>query len=152
MHEMALIENVLRIVNGEGKKANAEKILSITIRMGEYSDVVPRILREYFAIASKGSIAEGAKIILNRVPAVMKCRECGWKGSVQHGNVVCGECQSTNLQLISGREFIVESLEAQQCLQIRERGNYEGKATSVVLDHIPALLCFLALVDIVSKC
>lgn len=113
MHEMGVIQNVLRITEDAAEKGNAKKILKIHIRMGEYSDVVPEILREYFEIAAKGTVAEGAEIVLSRVPAVMRCRTCHWEGPVKHGHVVCADCGSTDLTLISGREFIVESLEAE---------------------------------------
>lgn len=113
MHEMAIIQNVLRIVTEEGKKANSQKVLKICIRMGEYSDVVPQILREYFEIAAMDTIAEGAEIVLNRVPAVIRCRDCHWQGPVEHFHVVCKECGSTNITMVSGREFYVESIEVQ---------------------------------------
>ena len=113
MHEMGVIQGVLRIVKNEGEKNQASRILKIHIRMGEYSDVVPEILKEYFEIASAGTIAEGAEIVLHRTQAVMRCRTCGWQGPVVHGHVVCGDCGGSSLVMLSGRDFIVESLEAE---------------------------------------
>ena len=113
MHEMAFIEGILRLVEREGSKAGAEKITAIDIKLGDYSDVVPDILKEYFAIASKGTIAEQAELRLTRVPAVMSCRDCGWEGQVVKRNIRCGSCGSMNMKMLSGREFIVERLEAE---------------------------------------
>lgn len=113
MHEMAMIERVLKITTQEAEKAKARKVLRIHIRMGEYSDVVPQILKEYFEIASRETIAAGAEIVLRRTPAIVRCRTCHWEGPAVHGKVVCGDCGGSNLVMISGREFIVESLEVE---------------------------------------
>ncbi|MDO4284296.1 MAG: hydrogenase maturation nickel metallochaperone HypA [Eubacteriales bacterium] len=113
MHEMAVTQSVLNIALTEGKKAGARRIREIRIRMGAYSDVVPSVLREYFRIAAAGTIAEGAEIVLTRVPVTMRCRSCGWQGEVDKFHIACGDCGGTDLQLLTGREFLVESLEAE---------------------------------------
>ena len=113
MHEMGLIGGVLKIVEEEANKNKVKKVLSIKIEMGEYSGVVENILREYFEIAAKGTVCEGAKLDLDKKPAIMECKECGWQGEVEHLNIVCGKCGSENLKMISGRQFKVESLEVE---------------------------------------
>ena len=113
MHEMAVTQSVLDISLRAGREAGASRIKEIRICMGEYSDVVPSVLREYFQIAAKGTMAEEAEIILRRTPVVMRCRACGWSGPVDKLHIRCAACGGTNLALISGREFYVESLEAE---------------------------------------
>ena len=113
MHEMAITQSILNIALEAGKNAGASRITEIRIRMGEYSDVVPVILREYFAVAAAGTPAEGAELVLRRVPVTMECRNCGWSGQVDRMHIRCGGCGGYDLKLLTGREFYVESLEAE---------------------------------------
>jgi hydrogenase nickel incorporation protein HypA/HybF len=113
MHEMAVTESVLNIALSEGKKAGAARITGIRICMGEYSDVVPAVLQEYFAVIAKGTMAQDAAIRFRRTPVTMRCRGCGWQGRVDKLHIRCAQCGGTDLALLSGREFYVESLEAE---------------------------------------
>lgn len=112
MHEMAVIEGVLKLVVEAGEASGAEKVLKIRARMGEYSDIVPVILREYLEIAARGTIAEGAALELTRVPATVRCRECGRTGGTDK-RLACTFCGSRNIALVTGREFYVEDIEVQ---------------------------------------
>lgn len=112
MHEMAVVHSVLKLVLDTGEKSNADQILKIRLRMGEYSDVVPEIFREYFDLAAKGTLAEGAILELTRVPATIRCRECGRTGMAD-SRLSCSFCGSSNILLVTGREFYVENIEVQ---------------------------------------
>ena len=112
MHEMAITESVLKIALDAASGAGAGKIKIIRIVMGAYSDVVPEILKEYFTVASSGTAAEGAEITFRRVPVTMQCNSCGWKGEVDRLHLECAACGSTDLKMLTGREFYVESIDA----------------------------------------
>lgn len=62
MHELAFTEGIIKIVTSESEKQGFTKCLEITLSVGEYSGIVPDCVREFFPYASKGTIAEGAKI------------------------------------------------------------------------------------------
>lgn len=113
MHEMAVVQSVLDITLRAAKENEAQRVTKIRIKMGEFSDVVPQILREYFAIAAQGTLAEGAQLELTRTPLVIRCRSCGWEGQVERQSLTCRECGSRNFAMVTGREFYVESLEAE---------------------------------------
>lgn len=112
MHEMAIVQSVLDIALSAAEKAGAGRVTQINIKMGEYSDVVPAVLRDYFAVAARGTLAQGARIALTRIPVTMRCRSCGWQGPVDKLHICCGGCGGGDLALLTGREFYVESLEA----------------------------------------
>ena len=113
MHEMAITQSVLNIALEAAANAGAKKITAIRIKMGEYSDVVPVVLRDYFAVAAQGTAAEGAVIELERLPVTMRCRTCLWQGRVDKRHIVSPDCGGTDLKLLTGREFYVESIEAE---------------------------------------
>lgn len=111
MHELALTEGIIKIAEGEAKKHNFNKVNEIKIVVGELSGVFPQLIQEYFDIASKGTIAEGAKLIINNVEAKIRCNECGFESKIEKHRLRCKNCNSLNVKIISGKEFYVDSLE-----------------------------------------
>lgn len=111
MHEMAITQSILDIAVSEAEKHKAKKVRQIKIRIGEYSGVVPQLIQEYYNLISRGTIAEQAELILERVPLTVRCRACGETNRIDKRKVICPVCGSVDLQLLTGREFYVESLE-----------------------------------------
>jgi len=108
MHELALTEGILRIVAAEQKKNGFSRVQEITLRIGEYSGIIPSCIEEFFPLVSKGTAAEGAKLNLLTVQAVFSCPDCGFDGPL-HG-AACPRCGGTNIRMTAGREFYVENL------------------------------------------
>lgn len=113
MHEMALTQSILDIACAEADKHNAQRVLAIRIRIGEFSGVVPAYLQEYFNIVSCGTLAEGARLEIETVPVVIHCKQCDQTSRVSRHNICCPLCGSSNISLQSGREYYVESLEVE---------------------------------------
>ena len=113
MHELALTEGILSIVEQEGKKSGFTRVLEITLKVGEFSGVIPECLREFFPIASKGTLAEGAALTVETVPAAFRCSKCGFEGPLPRHSAVCPDCGSEAIRMISGREFFVDNLKVE---------------------------------------
>ncbi|MBE5996475.1 MAG: hydrogenase maturation nickel metallochaperone HypA [Lachnospiraceae bacterium] len=110
MHELAITEGIIEAAVPAAIKNGAEKILEIRIRIGELSGVVPECILEYFDMASRGTIAEGAEIVFETIPATITCKDCGYDGVISRGSYTCPQCGSAAFSLTGGREFYVESL------------------------------------------
>ena len=110
MHELALTEGIISIVNDEQKKQGFERVLEISLRVGEFSGIIPDCIREFFPLASKGSPAERAELVIETIPAVFECFDCGYQGAVDRKNACCPRCRSTAIRMTAGREFYVERL------------------------------------------
>lgn len=113
MHELAITKGIIDIVNSEAEKSGFKNVLEITLRVGEYSGIVPQCLREFFPIAAAGSVAEGAELVIEPVKAQFRCLECGYEGEADRKSACCPECRSTAIKMTSGREFFVESLKVE---------------------------------------
>ena len=72
MHELAITKGIIDIVNSEAEKSGFKNVLEITLRVGEYSGIVPECLREFFPIAAAGSAALD---ISRRIAEAMERRE-----------------------------------------------------------------------------
>jgi hydrogenase nickel incorporation protein HypA/HybF len=113
MHELAITEGIIRAAVPEAEKHGAKRILEIRLRIGDLSGVIPECIQEYFNIASIGTIAEGAAIKVERIPAAILCRDCGYEGAIERRRVRCPECGSADIKLTAGREYYVDSLEVE---------------------------------------
>ncbi len=113
MHELALTEGILEIVRAEAEKNGFSRVLEITLKVGEYSGVIPECLLEFFPIASTGTKAEGAALNIQPVPASFRCLACHYTGPIPTRTACCPDCGSTAIRMVAGREFYVENLKVE---------------------------------------
>ena len=113
MHELALTEGIINIINSQQEQEGFSTVLEIRLRVGEYSGIVPDCIREFFPIAAKGTAAEKAELVIETVPASFRCLDCGYEGAVERKSACCPRCGSVELRMIAGREFYVESLKVE---------------------------------------
>ena len=113
MHELVIVEGILDVIIPEVKKHEAERILKIRLKIGELSGVVPECIHEYFGIAAKGTIAEGAEVIIEKTPIRITCPDCGFAGEIRKGMHACPSCGSLRFRIVSGSEYYIDSVEAE---------------------------------------
>ena len=113
MHELSVTQSILEIALDHAARGQATRIVAIDLQIGEMSDFDDEWIQRYFDFVSKGTIAEGAKLSISRVPASMQCDRCSSIFPLDKStwNTQCPSCQSKETHLLSGREFRVESLE-----------------------------------------
>ena len=111
VHELSITQNILDIALRAAAEQNAAHIREIRLRMGPFSGVVPECVQMYLDVLAKGTPAEGARIKVTTVPLKVRCRDCGREGEIDRAHIACPFCGSLRLQRLSGREFLVESLE-----------------------------------------
>ena len=76
-------------------------------------------------VVAKDSPAEGAEIVFNEVPVTALCNECGEQSRIDEPPFRCKNCDSGKIDIISGREMMVESLEVTEAGQ-DPQGKGEG--------------------------
>jgi hydrogenase nickel incorporation protein HypA/HybF len=91
--------------------ANASRIHRLYLRVGELSGVVPEALELAFAAASPGTPADGAELIIDRVPVICRCEQCGKAFQPDDVVYLCSNCGAFNSSVQQGRELELASLE-----------------------------------------
>jgi hydrogenase nickel incorporation protein HypA/HybF len=107
--------SVLEVALEYAELNNVKKIRAINLTLGALSDIVPNFAQKFFDYISKDTIAENAKINIQRVPARIACRSCGAETDMETKSLSfsCIECGSKDIKLISGREFSIASIEVE---------------------------------------
>ncbi len=115
MHELPVMQEVLRLVLKHAEKHRVEKVYAIQMRVGELSDLEEEWMQRYFDHLAQDSLAEGAVLKIERVPASMECQVCRHRFHPDFSSrerIFCPRCAKPDCTLVSGREYTVVNLEA----------------------------------------
>jgi len=116
MHEMPVMESILKIVLKHAESNNVKKVMSVSLTVGELSDLQDEWMQKFFNYLSKDTIAEGATLKIERAPVVLKCNDCDHSFQVSArdlGDTICPKCKAEkNFSLESGREYFIKNMEA----------------------------------------
>lgn len=113
MHELSICMSILTIVEDEiAKREDVTGVKKVTLKVGELSCLEAKTLSSCFEVVSQGSLAKGAELIVNTVKARWQCGECGHEFEERLPGQ-CPVCERRQLEMVAGREFLVESLEVE---------------------------------------
>ncbi|HEY3378858.1 MAG TPA: hydrogenase maturation nickel metallochaperone HypA [Armatimonadota bacterium] len=113
MHEMAVTDNMLQIVLAEAKRAEVAKVISITLVIGELSSIMDESVQLYFDMLSEETLAAGAQLIFQRIPATLRCRACGHTYPKAGTDFTCPQCAGEGALTGDAKEFYIESIEVE---------------------------------------
>ena len=108
MHELSLCEAIAGAVN---RHAGGQPVTRVLVRIGHLRQVVPDALIFSWQMVSTGTDLEGSVLEVESVPATVACRSCGQTTTLDMPIVACADCFSHDVELLSGEEFAVVSLE-----------------------------------------
>jgi hydrogenase nickel incorporation protein HypA/HybF len=111
MHELSVTKGILKICIEEGERYKVKEINKVNIKVGELTGLVPNCIAYYFNIVAKGTIAEGAEILIEKIPVSIHCEECGFEGELGKNNYYCPKCSGSKYKIIKGREFYLDTME-----------------------------------------
>lgn len=111
MHELSIAEGIRDIAVRHAQQARACRVTGIYLVLGQLTSVVDDSLQFYWKLICQGTLAEGARLHFERVPAKLVCLECGQTYTIPGGLTACPQCHSGRVRVVAGEEFRVESLE-----------------------------------------
>ena len=111
MHEIGIAQGIMKIIEKEAAKHEVSRVTKVHVRVGELANVVPDALSFAFDSVILGTVAEGAKLELDIVPAKGRCDACGIEFDMDKINVFCPQCDGIG-EIVSGKELEITELEA----------------------------------------
>jgi hydrogenase nickel incorporation protein HypA/HybF len=114
MHELSVTQHILDIALAHAQAPQIERISSIHLVIGQLATIVDDCVQFYWDMISAGTIAEGAALHFERIPARLYCEDCHHSYALDDSQLVCPRCGSSTVVLVAGEEFYVESIEVGQ--------------------------------------
>jgi hydrogenase nickel incorporation protein HypA/HybF len=113
VHEASITESLLSLALEKAQEAKAAKIIRINLVVGELSGVVPDCVRFYFDVLKKDTPADSAELSFETRPTRIRCRKCNKEFSPVNEDWTCPECHEMSMEIVSGRECYMESIEVE---------------------------------------
>ena len=111
MHELPVTQSILEIALRHAQEHEAGRITDLHIVIGDLATIIDDSVQFYWDIISAGTIAEGAELHFRRIPIQMKCLACSHEYSPEKGELACPSCQSTQVEILAGKEFTLEAID-----------------------------------------
>jgi hydrogenase nickel incorporation protein HypA/HybF len=108
MHEMAITQSVVDAVCAH---AAGRRVLAVNLEVGALTAVVPHAMHFCFDLATEGTLAAGARLHIDMPTARAHCKTCDRDFDLPDPILLCTNCESANVQVISGRQLQILSME-----------------------------------------
>ena len=113
MHELSITQSIVDVISKKSQEGQVSRITQVNLVIGELSGFVPDCIKFYFDFLSKDTIAEGAVLNFQLIPARLRCRDCSSTFSPRDGDWTCPECHSLSIEIIGGRELYIDNMEVE---------------------------------------
>ncbi len=113
MHEVSLIESVVALVEDERRKQDFSRVRSIRLQLGTLGHAEPEALRFCFDAVTRGTVAEGARLVIDIVPGEGWCSGCRRTVPLEERFAACPLCGNAPVRLTAGDELRVAELEVE---------------------------------------
>jgi hydrogenase nickel incorporation protein HypA/HybF len=114
MHELSMAEAVNNTIKELCERSGWIRVRRVVLKVGRMRQVDHGLLAFAFDIVARGTPSEGAELSVLELPTVFRCHSCGRKTATEGMAFVCMNCGSTNVELLSGMELTIESMEVDQ--------------------------------------
>ena len=111
MHEMAIAESMLEIVEATARRNGAARVKVVWLEIGALSHVSAEALAFCFDAVTRGGIAEGAALTILATPGEAWCMPCGETVALATLGDPCPRCGSYQLTVSKGDEMRVKEIE-----------------------------------------
>lgn len=113
VHELAVCQGIIDVASEtlRAQPPPLPAVASVTVQIGRLTAVVPESLCAYFALLTPSTLLEGARLDIETVPIRGRCADCARHFEIDTLAFTCPRCGSGFVELTSGRELQVVSLE-----------------------------------------
>ena len=113
MHEMGIAMEIVDIAKASiPEDMKGARVLRVNLQVGKLSAIVTESLRFCFDMVVKDTPLEGAETGHRRVGLVVAlCKDCRTQWTVTEPVFTCKNCQSGAIDILSGRELDIKSIE-----------------------------------------
>jgi hydrogenase nickel incorporation protein HypA/HybF len=111
VHELSIASAIVATAE---RHANGNRVTAVHVRVGRLRQVVPDSLQFCFGMVARESVCEGARLELEVIPAVLRCRACAHEWTIEEPPFWCPGCAGGDVSPVRGEELEVESIEIEE--------------------------------------
>ena len=112
MHELGIVMHVVDQVEKVAVENNVERVLKLTLEVGEVSSIVPELFTECFEWAKKKTEhLKDTELELILLEAESYCRDCKKTYKTTEHAKECPHCGSNDTYLVTGNEMNIKDME-----------------------------------------
>ena len=114
MHELSLMAAVVEQIEALSHKERFNHVSEIRLSVGILCGVDSACLEFCFSEATRRSVLDGAKLIIEIVPLELICKSCSKVSfTLNPAQLVCSFCGANHVSIGNGREFKIIDLEVE---------------------------------------
>jgi hydrogenase nickel incorporation protein HypA/HybF len=111
MHEVSLAQGIVDIVSEHARSGAFRRVTVVHVELGALANVLPDALLVGFDAASKGTAAEGARLVYRHTAGQGWCSDCAADIEVASRLALCPRCAGTRWIVTGGEQMRVLELE-----------------------------------------
>ena len=111
MHELSVCLSLMQQIDAIVRERNAARVTRITLDVGPLSGVEPELLRNAYPLATAGTPAEHAELVMQTADVIVCCSQCNCETTVAPNKLLCGSCGDFRTRLVSGDELTLLRVE-----------------------------------------
>ena len=115
MHELSICQGLVKEATRVASVQGAARVTRIVVAIGPLSGVEAPLLERAFTVARAGTIAHSALLEMEITPIAVRCEGCNAETPAAANKLLCGNCGDWKVQLKSGDELILKSVELEKC-------------------------------------
>ncbi len=110
MHELSITQGIIDLCT---QHAGGRKVQGVVVEIGDLSGVVPEAVEFAFDACSRGTLLEGARLEIVRIPGRGHCRSCGVEFPLTSLYDPCAACGTYGVTIRAGEEMRVREIEVE---------------------------------------
>ncbi len=111
MHELALCQSVVESLREQARVHGFKHVSAVRLEIGALSCVSAEAIDFCFSALTRGTLADGARLELIRLPGEAWCLDCGNLMLLEERHDACNSCGSHRLRIVQGEEMRIKELE-----------------------------------------
>jgi hydrogenase nickel incorporation protein HypA/HybF len=111
MHELAVCQSLLRQVDEVARDHGSTVVTRVLVTIGPLSGIEAPLLDRAFAIARMNTVAQTAKLEIEKSAVIVWCSACAKASTVPPNRLLCSQCRTWKVSLKSGNELFLKRVD-----------------------------------------
>ncbi|MFZ7092734.1 hydrogenase maturation nickel metallochaperone HypA [Primorskyibacter sp. 2E233] len=113
MHEMSLCEGIRQVIEQQAQVQSFARVKRIRLEIGRFAGVEKPAMAFAFDVVMRGSLAEGAALVMIDLPGRAMCYDCMHEVEIMQRLDPCPDCGGGKLMPVAGDEMRIKDMEVQ---------------------------------------